>query len=410
MSEIKSQSKLKVEILDEDDVGFQDMWINLGPSHPATHGIINFKVRTRGEQIIESNTVVGYLHRGFEKMCETHTYNQALIYTDRLNYVSPVINNIGLAMAVEKLLGVELPKRGQYIRVIGSEISRIADHLTCFAAVGLELGAMTVMLYTMKAREELYELLELMCGARVTTNFTRVGGQMRDLPYKFSDKIAPAFKIVRDVVIEVDKLLTRNRIFYDRMYNISPMTPEEAVNRGWTGPCLRATGMPYDVRRDFPYLVYDEIDFEIPVGTNGDCLDRYLVRLEELEQSMRIVERAFEQIPDGPINIGDPRVVLPPKYEVYNTIEGLMNHFKLIMHGHGIRPPVGEVYQAVEAGNGELGFYVVSDGEDKPYRVRCRPPCLPLTASMDRMITGGWIADIVPIFDSINMIGGELDR
>ena len=343
-------------------------------------------------------------------MCETHTWNQSLIYTDRLNYVSPVINNVGLALGVEKLLGVEVPARGQYIRTIACEISRIADHLTCLAAVGLELGAMTVMLYCMKAREPMYELLEMTCGGRVTTNFTRVGGQPKDLSENFKDELPERFKIVREVISEVDKLLTTNRIFYDRMYKVGVMPKDEAINRSWTGPCLRASGVPYDVRRDNPYLVYDEMDFLIPVGTNGDTYDRYLVRLEEIEQSVRICEQAMAKIPDGQYNCEDANIVLPPKDQVYNTIEGLMNHFKLIMHGHGIRVPKGEVYQAVEAGNGELGFYIVSDGADKAYRVRCRPPCLPLTASMKYMIEDSFIADIVPIFDSINMIGGELDR
>ena len=394
----------------EQDPEFHDMWINLGPSHPATHGIIRFLVKTAGEEIIYSDTQVGYLHRGFEKMCETHTWNQSIIYTDRLNYVSSVINNVGFALTVEKLLGVEVPPRGQYIRTLGCELSRVADHLTCLAAVGLELGAMTIMLYTMKAREAIYELLEMMCGARVTNNFTRVGGQPYDLPTNFAKEFPDRFKIVRKVVSEVNALLTKNRIFYDRMYKVGVMPPDEALNRSWTGPCLRASGIPYDVRRDNPYLVYDEIDFLIPVGENGDCLDRYLVRLEEIEQSLRICQQCLEKMPSGPFNLGDPRITLPSKYQVYTTIEGLINHFKLIMHGHGIRPPVGEVYQAVEAGNGELGFYIVSDGGEKAYRVRCRPPCLPLTASMDYMINRAFIADIVPIFDSINMIGGELDR
>ena len=406
----EEKKKLPPQNADTDDVGYQEMFINLGPSHPATHGIINFRVKTEGELIKECDTVCGYLHRGFEKMCETHTWNQSLIYTDRLNYVSPVINNVGLALGVEKLLGVEVPSRGQYIRTIGCEISRIADHLTCLAAVGLELGAMTVMLYCMKAREPMYELLEMTCGGRVTTNFTRVGGQPKDLPDNFKDELPERFKVVREVVSEVNKLLTTNRIFYDRMYKVGVMPKDEAINRSWTGPCLRASGVPYDVRRDKPYLIYDELDFLIPVGTNGDTFDRYLVRLEEIEQSVRICEQAIAKIPDGPYNCEDPNVVLPHKDQVYNTIEGLMNHFKLIMHGHGIRVPKGEVYQAVEAGNGELGFYIVSDGTEKAYRVRCRPPCLPLTASMKYMIEDSFIADIVPIFDSINMIGGELDR
>ena len=412
MPELKEKIKdPRVEFNESiDDLGWGEMWINLGPSHPATHGIIRFLVKTSGERILECDTQVGYLHRGFEKMCETHTWNQAIIYTDRLNYVSPIINNVGFALAVEKLLGVEVPPRGQYIRTIACEISRVSDHLTYLAAVGLELGAMTVMLYCMKAREWMYELIEELCGARVTTNATRVGGQPRDLPHKFAEMCFPRFKQVRGVIKEIDKLLTRNRIFYDRMRNVGVMPAEEAVNRSWTGPCLRASGVPYDVRRDSPYLVYEELDFEIPVGTIGDCMDRYLVRMEEMEQSLRICEQGLNRIPEGAYKVDDPRVALPDKYKVYNTIEGLINHFKLIMDGHGIRPPTGEVYQAVEGGNGEVGFYIVSDGEDRPYRVRCRPPCLPLTASMAYMMKDSFIADIVPIFDSINMIGGELDR
>ncbi len=386
------------------------MALAMGPSHPATHGIVRFNLTLEGERIIKSTTDIGYLHRGFEKMVERSTWNQAIIYTDRLNYVSAMINNVGYCLAVEKLLDVEVPPRSVFLRVIMSELSRIADHMTCVAAQVMESGAMSAFLYCMKAREWLWEIVEMVCGARVTTNWTRIGGLMADVPQEFSDAVQIRIPKLREVIEELDKLITKNRIFYDRFRDIGSMTKEEAIDFGFTGPCLRATGVPFDVRRDSPYLNYDEFDFEIPIGTQGDVYDRYLMRMFEMEQSLQIVEQALEKLPDGPVCVDDKNIVLPDKSAVYGSIEGLMNQFKLIMDDHGIQPPAGEVYQAVEGANGELGFYVVSTGGDTPYKCRCRPPCFPMTAAMDKMIVGQLISDIVPIFGSINMIGGELDR
>ena len=395
-----------------------EMLINIGPSHPAMHGVIRILSKLSGEHVLESEVEIGYLHRAFEKHCENSTWNQAIIYTDRLNYVSPVINNVGYCMAVEKLLGVEIPPRGQYIRTLLCEVSRIADHLTCVGAAAMELGAFTVFLYMMKAREWFYELIEDYCGGRVTPNSTRVGGMPFDLSVGWLDKVLWSVKELREVLRECDILLTYNRIFVERVQGIGVMTPGRALAWGWSGPCLRSTGVPYDVRKDHPYLVYDQVDWTVPVGRNGDNMDRYLVRMEEMEQSARILEQCVAKIPGGPVSSSDKRVTLPPKKDTYGNIEGLMNHFKLIMTGHGIRVPEGEAYVAVEGGNGELGFYVVSypdeqskDGcNDYPWRVRVRPPCFNFTAAIPEMINGFMLADIIPTFGSINMIAGELDH
>ncbi len=434
------------------------MFLNMGPSHPAMHGIIRILLELDGETVVNSNVEIGYLHRAFEKMSEQAGYLQVIPYTDRLNYVSPLINNFGYAEAVEKLFDIEVTERCKYIRVIMSEISRLTDHLTCIGASAMELGAFTVFLYMIKAREYLYELVEDVTGARVTVSYARIGGLKADLTSDFKDKTKTAFKETRKVLKEVDQLLTRNRIFVDRMKGVGVISKEDALAYGITGPFLRSTGVDYDVRKYQPYEVYERFDFEIPVGENGDNLDRYLVRVEEMEQSMRIVEQALAEIPEGGINVDmegrvipaaqmvdeakmgktegliqlevdlDPtlegsterffknvnvcnkKVTLPPKEETYGNIEGLMQHFKIVMPGHGIRPPKGEVYHAVEGGNGELGFYLVSDGTDRPYRVRVRPPCFTIMAALSKLIQGGSVADIVPTFGSINMIGGELDR
>ena len=386
------------------------MALAMGPSHPAMHGIIRLNLELDGERVVDSTIDIGFLHRGFEKMVERHTWNQAIVYTDRLNYVSAMINNVGYCLAVEKLFNIETPPRCVFLRVIMSELSRVIDHLTCLAAQVMETGAMTAFLYAMKAREYIYEIVEMCCGARITTNWTRVGGLMADVPPEFVDAVRERIPMLREVIDEFNKLLTKNRIFIDRTRGVGVMPKDRAISWGFTGPCLRASGVPFDVRRDQPYLNYDEFDFEIPVGLNGDVYDRYLVRLFEMEQSLQVTEQALDKLPDGPVNVDDKRITLPEKQDVYGNIEGLMNQFKLIMDGHGIKPPPGEVYQAVEAANGELGFYIVSTGENSPYKCRCRPPCLPLTMAMPEMIRGQMIADIIPTFGSINMIGGELDR
>jgi NADH-quinone oxidoreductase subunit D len=402
----------------EPEFTHQEMLLNVGPSHPAMHGILRIIAKLQGELVVASEVEIGFLHRAFEKSCEDSTWNQALIYTDRLNYVSTCINNVGYCLAVEKLLDIELPPRGQYIRTMLCEISRLADHLTCVGAAAMEMGAFTVFLYMMIGREYCYELIEDYCGARVTTNCSRVGGMPFDLREGWLDNVRAMIPKVRKILSECDTLLTYNRIFVERTRGVGVMTAERALAWGFTGPCLRSTGVPYDVRKDYPYLVYHELDWTVPVGRHGDNMDRYLVRMEEMEQSCRILEQCVAKIPGGPVSCSDKRVVLPPKEDVYGNIEGLMNHFKLIMHGHGIRVPEGEVYLAVEGGNGELGFYVVSypdsdsrDGSnDRPWRVRCRPPCYNFVAALPEMINGYMLADVVPTFGSVNMIGGELDR
>lgn len=434
------------------------MLLNVGPSHPAMHGVIRMIVELDGETVVNTDVEIGYLHRGFEKMCEQGPYNQAIPYTDRLNYVSPLINNFGYCMAVEKLMGLQVTERCQYIRVIMSEISRVTDHLTCIGATAMELGAFTVFLYMIKAREFLYELVEQVTGARLTVSYGRVGGVKADLPDGFSGRVLKALEEVRKVLKEVNQLLSRNRIFVDRMKGVGIISQEDAMAYGITGPFLRSTGVNYDVRKARPYFVYDRMNFEVPLGSTGDNLDRYYVRMEEMQQSMKILEQALSQIPEGPIfinemgeplkaeemvdrakmgqmssiamrpvqvdptlegstlghhekvNVSDKRAVLPVKEATYGNIEGLMNHFKLVMLGHGIRPPKGEVYSAVEGANGELGFYVVSDGTEKPYRVRVHPPCFPIMAVLPKILVGGMMADIVATFGSVNMIAGELDR
>jgi len=392
-----------------EDLETQHLFLHMGPAHPAMHGIIHLILELDGERIVNSEVEMGYLHRGFEKECENATYTQCIPYTDRLNYVSPLINNVGYIMTVEKLFGVEITERCKYIRVIMSEISRLTDHLTCIAANAMELGAFTVFFYFIEAREVLYKLIEEVGGGRgVTPSCGRIGGWAFDLPEKFDEKCRQALQDARKAINDVDKLLSKNRIFYDRMRGTGYISAEDAIALAFTGPCLRSTGICYDVRKAQPYLVYDRMDFEVPLGTKGDNYDRYLVRMEEMRQSIRIIEQALDQIPPGPVNLDDVRVILPPKEQVYNSIEGLMHHFKIIFEG--IKPPPGEAYFPVEGGNGELGFYIVSDGAGKPYKCRCRPPCFALMQGMSKMIQGGLVADIIATFGMINMIGGENDR
>jgi NADH-quinone oxidoreductase subunit D len=361
-----------------------------------------------GERIIDCDTEVGYLHRGFEKMCEQGTWTQAIPYTDRLNYASPLINNVAYALAVEKLLDIEVPERCQYIRVIMSEISRITDHLTCVGMASMEVGALSVGFYMLEARETLYDLVEAVTGARLTVSYTRVGGVTQDLPQGFADRVRTAFHDLEQILADCDSLLSKNRIFIERMSGVGVISQEDAISYGLTGPLLRATGVYYDVRKATPYLIYDQFDFEVPLGTQGDNYDRFTVRFQEIKQSMHIVDQALERIPAGPIKISDPRIVLPEKKDVYGNIEGLMNHFKLVIEG--IKVPPGEVYSAVEGANGELGFYVVSDGSGRPYRVRIRPPCFLGMGALGHMLKGYMLADIITTFGMINMIGGECDR
>jgi NADH-quinone oxidoreductase subunit D len=384
------------------------MILNMGPAHPATHGTIRLILELDGERIERCDVDLGYLHRGFEKQCENVDYNQVIPYTDRLNYVSPIINNVGWVIAIEKLFEVEVPLRAQYIRVIMSELSRMCDHLTCIGAAAMELGAFTVMLYLMQAREELYDLIEQVTGARLTISYTRVGGLKDDLPYEFKERVGKSFEKINVFIADADRLVSRNRIFQDRMSDVGIISREEALDYGLTGPIGRASGVNYDVRKLFPYSSYDHFDFEVPLGTKGDNLDRFLVRFNELTESMKIVDQALRRLPEGPICIDDPHIILPPKDEVYSSIEGMISQFEVVFGG--IKPPKGDIYFPVEGGNGELGFYVVSDGSGLPYRVRVRPPCFVAMGIFGPLVEGHTVADIVPMFGMINMIGGECDR
>jgi NADH-quinone oxidoreductase subunit D len=394
--------------IEASDLADEIMEIQMGPSHPASHGTIKFNLKLDGERIVDCDVEVGYLHRAFEKMCEQGTWTQAFPYTDRLNYASPCINNVAFALAVEKLIGVETPERCKYVRLIMSEISRITDHLTCLGMASQEVGATTVAFYLLEARELLYDLVEAVTGARLTVSWCRVGGVTHDLPADFNERIAHAFKSLDGVLADADKLLSRNRVFVDRMSGIGEFPADKAISYGLSGPLLRAAGVNYDVRKANPYLVYDRIDFEVPLGERGDNYDRFNVRFREMFESKKIIEQALQQIPKGAIEISDPKIVLPPKEQVYNSIEGLMNHFKIVIEG--VKVPAGEVYHAVEGANGELGFFVVSDGSGRPYRVRVRPPCFLAMGALNQILIGRMLSDIITTFGMINMIGGECDR
>ena len=383
--------------------------LEMGPSHPSMHGIVRLSLKLDGEKIVDLEPEIGYLHRGFEKQCENARYLQIFPYTDRLNYCSAMINNIGYSRAVEKLFQIQPTKRADYARVIMMEISRISDHLTCLGATGMELGAFTYFLWFIKAREYLWELIEDFSGARLTTSWSRFGGNANDFPDGFLTKLQTNLQKVNGVVDEADKLLSKNKIFVDRVKNIGTISKDKAISFGFSGPMLRACGIAHDLRQsDGGYSVYSELDFDIPIGEIGDCYDRYLVRLEEIRQSISIIKQASQKIPEGDYQLRNRRASLPQKKDVYDNIEGLIDHFKIIMDGHC--PPAGEVYSVVEGGNGELGFYVVSDGSGSPVKCRCRPPCFNFVAALKEMCLGHSIADVVAIFGSINMIGGELDR
>lgn len=384
------------------------MSINLGPSHPAAHGTVRFKIEVDGENMVVVDPEIGFLHRGFEKSCENVTWTQCLPYTDRLNYVSSLCNNFGLLTAIEKLAGLEIPERAKYLRTIGAEIHRICDHLTCVAAMGMELGGFTVFLYAMEARELLYDRVAELTGARVTTSFGRIGGVERDLPEGWEQKVKDSLVRVAELREEMDILLTHNRIFIDRCRGTGRMSAEDAVNYGFTGPMLRASGVDYDVRKAHPYWVYDRLDFHVPIGTGCDNFDRYYVRMEEMKECDRMIRQCFEQMQPGPTILDDWRYVLPPKPLVYSTIEGVMGHFKMIMEG--IKIPKGEVYSFTESPNGELGWYLVSDGSGRPYKLHCRAPGIQLVGGMEKMVKGSLLADLIPTFDAINMIGGEVEQ
>lgn len=394
----------------EQDLPPDLMTVNMGPSHPAMHGTVRIVLTVDGEKIVKGDVQPGYLHRCFEKESEHATYTQVFPYTDRLNYVSPMINNVGWAMVAEKLMGLtgKLPRRAEYVRVIVSEMSRMTDHLTCVGASAMELGAFTPFLYLLKSREWLYELLEKVSGARLTHSYVRIGGVSKDLPEGFAGELTACLDKIASVMVECENLLNNNKIFRDRMAGIGAISREDAIRTGCVGPIARSAGVDYDVRRDYPYSIYPELEFDVPLGTTGDCYDRYLVRLEEIKQSMRILRQCLVQLPDGPVMSDDHRVALPAKQATYNTIESMIRHFKHIMDG--VRVPAGETYAFVEGGNGELGFFVVADGTGRPYKAYVRSPSFVHLSTAEMLFKNHFIADVVPIFGMINMIGGECDK
>lgn len=393
----------------KDEPGEADRtWINIGPAHPATHGILRLMAVLSGETIEKLDLEIGYLHRCFEKMCETHCYNQIIPYTDRLNYCSAPLNNNAWCRTIEKMLNVRVPPRAQAIRVILDEFSRIMDHFVCIGALAVDVGALSNFWFGFQARERIYTLLEALCGSRLTVSLARVGGLGFDLPLGWIDKAKETLSAVLQAHAEINHLLTKNRIFTQRTVGAGPISATDAIDFGFTGPCLRASGVGYDIRQYAPYDGYDQLSFDIPIGSRGDTYDRYMVRMEEIIQSTKIIDQVLRNVPDGPIAIDDPKIVLPKKEDVYENIEGLMNHFMLIIDG--VQPPPGEIYGISEAANGELGFYVVSDGSGKPYRVKCRPPCFAILQAFPTMVQGQMIPDAIAVLSSLNYIAGELDR
>ena len=392
----------------EDDL-FERMTVNIGPSHPAMHGTFRLMAVMDGETIVASDVEIGYLHRCFEKMSETHSWQQVIPYTDRLNYCSSFINNVGYCRTVEQMLGVEVPPKAVWARTILSEFSRIMDHCVCNGTTLVDAGALTNFWYMFQPREEIYGLLESVCGARLTVSACRIGGLIHDLPPDFMQRSRTLLDMIPPFIEDVEKLVDKNRIWLDRSVGVAAITGAEAVDWGWTGPCLRASGVPYDVRRAHPYDLYDTLDWEVPVLYGGDVYDRYRIRMMEIRESLKIIRQLLDRgMPEGPHIVDDPHVALPPKDAAYNQMEAMIYHFKLIMDG--IQVPAGELYSMVEGANGELGFYAISDGTGKPYRLHARGPCFQLFQTFPRLINGGSLSDSIVSLGGLNIIAGELER
>ncbi|MCX6352943.1 MAG: NADH dehydrogenase (quinone) subunit D [Bacteroidetes bacterium] len=397
----------KKALLNNDPTSDSIYTLNLGPTHPATHGIFQNVLQMDGEKILSSEPTIGYIHRAFEKLAEHRPFYQITTLTDRMNYCSSPINNMGWHMTVEKLLGVQTPKRVDYMRIIVMELARISDHLVCNSVLAVDTGALTGFLYVFQMREKIYEIYEEICGARLTTNMGRIGGFERDFTPAAIEKLKTFLVEFPKAWQEFNNLVERNRIFVDRIKGVGGITAEKALAYGFTGPNLRAAGVDYDVRVTSPYCSYQDFDFEVPIGENGDTYDRFLVRNEEINQSLKIINQAFNNLPEGTYHANVPEFYLPPKMEVYNNMEALIYHFKIVMGE--IEIPKGEVYHAVEGGNGELGFYLVSDGGRTPYRLHFRRPCFIYYQAYPEMIKGQFLSDAIITMSSMNVIAGELD-
>ncbi|MDZ4402217.1 NADH dehydrogenase (quinone) subunit D [Prosthecobacter sp.] len=390
------------------DIVGEKLVLNMGPSHPATHGVLRLILELDGEIITKADPDVGFLHRGDEKIAENMHYNQFVPYTDRLDYLAPLANNVAYALAVEKLMGWEVPARGRAIRVICCELARISAHMLGVGVFAMDVGAMTVFLYTFTEREKVYNLCEQLTGARFTTSYTRVGGQIRDLPNGFVGAVRQFLGELEPVIDEIDKLLSRNRIFMERTQDIGVISKEDAIGYGLTGPNLRGSGVDHDIRKAKPYLDYDKYEFDVPVGTKGDCYDRYLVRMEEMRQSVRILKQVFASLPEGPINVADAKGLLPKKEKVLMKMEELIHHF--ILATQGIDAPAGEVYFAAENPKGELGFYINSTGGGVPHRLKIRAPSFLNLSIISKLIPGHMLSDIPAVLGSLDFVMGECDR
>jgi len=391
-----------------EDLAAETMLVNIGPQHPATHGVLRLVLELDGETVLRCIPHVGYLHSGFEKLGEYRHYNQIIPLTDRTDYLSPMANNVALALAAEKLMGIEITERCKVLRVIACEMSRIISHLVWLGTTGIDLGAFTPFLWSFQERERIYNLQEMWTGARLTTSVSRVGGMMADIPEGFEAGLREFCNTFPDTLREVDTMFTRNAIWIGRTQGVGMMTAEEAINYSLSGPMLRASGVAWDLRKDQPYLDYETYDFDVPVGEHGDIYDRYMVRLEEMHQSTRILAQALDRLKPGPVNVADPRVILPPKSRAMSDMEAMIFHFKQVMEG--VDAPPGEAYLAVENPKGELGYYFVSDGTAKPVRWRIRPPSFINLAALPKMCEGALLSDVIAINASVDIVMGEIDR
>jgi NADH-quinone oxidoreductase subunit D len=384
------------------------MVLNMGPQHPATHGVLRLLVKLDGETVVAAVPELGYLHRGYEKIAENATYHEFIPHTDRLDYLSPLSNNVAYVLAVEKLLGLDVPARAQYVRVLISEMSRIASHLVAVGSMAMDVGALTVLLWTFREREKLLDIYDVLCGARFTTSYTRIGGLQQDWPEPCTLMLRAFLGEFDEDLRDVERLLRTNRIFIDRCEGVGYLSQADCIALGLTGPLLRASGVPHDLRRDQPYLVYGDLDFDVVTATESDALARFYVRVSEMRESARMLRQALDRLPSGPVNALQPKEVLPRKERTYTKMEELIHDFMLI--NIGIDPPVGEVYQAVESSKGELGFYIVSDGTGQPWRLKIRSPSMSNLQSLPMMLKGGMISDIVAVIGSMDPVMGEADK
>jgi len=380
----------------------------MGPQHPATHGVLRIELELDGETVIEARPIIGYLHTGIEKNMEAKTYLQALTMTDRMDYLAPLSNNLVYVGAIEKLMQIEVPPRAEYIRVILTELTRLNSHLVWIGTHAIDLGAMSMLLYAFREREKITQMYEFVSGVRMMASYFRVGGLAQDVPVGFDKRVRDILDTFPAKIDEYEGLLTDNKIWRNRTTGVGTITIDDAIDAGLSGPSIRGSGLAWDVRKSNPYSYYDKFEFDIPIGKNGDCYDRYIVRLEEMRQSLRIIRQAVDGLPDGPVRIDDRKITPPPKIEVLTGMEQLIHHFKLVVHG--FQPPVGDVYFPIESPKGEIGCYLVSDGTKKPYRVHFRPPSFINISAFNKLVAGRMVADVVACIGSLDIVLGEIDR